>query len=233
MLQERFFGADQQMPADGGTLTATVTSPEGEILDEFPEAAGLHWNGLATEKDDLAIVAPSYRFESTQTTNTDGSSSYAFHEAGNVSTDGGTKVVRPDGSARSDYRHTGSFEEVDTIGLPQAAGGHYVIPITTSGGNPTANATPTPAKTVDVPDWYPSHDLAPRPLVSESVTNEGRSAIPGVCGRTGPAFRLHMTCTGLRRRVRRSRARKRLYGRDLCRLLRARPRHRPSAAREP
>jgi hypothetical protein len=197
VLQERFFGASQRMPSDGGTLTATTVSPEGEILDEYPEAAGLRWNALATETNDIAISAPAYHYGSTETIHNDGSSSYSLHTVAGANTSSGTRVLNSDGSVRIDSRQTGWYEGIETIGLPFLAGGRYFIPITTSGGNPLSDAAPAPAKTVDVPDWYPSHDLAPRPLVSASVVNEGRGSLPAVCGRIGSAFRLHLAYASL------------------------------------
>jgi hypothetical protein len=106
--------------------------------------------------------------------------------------------VASNGTGKLTNATTGQNLLTVTVGLPAVQHAKAVIPVTTAGGNPLPGK-PKPASTVDVPDWYPSHDAAPKPLASSEITDKGLVSAPAACGKRAgvKAFDLHGESTRL------------------------------------
>jgi hypothetical protein len=178
-----------------GTLTYAV----GSILSLYPEAAGQHWSPAATS---TTVGKSGGAGSSGTTTDVDYADGSYVRDAkdsfaGFQTTE--TATLLSNGTGKS-VATTPAFNPLTTlVALPVTAKSGFAIPVTTSGGNELPNP-PTPAKTVDVPDWYPSRDKPSDPLSSTEIVNRGLATMPAACGSSfagKKAFDLHGTSTQL------------------------------------
>jgi hypothetical protein len=92
-----------------------------------------------------------------------------------------TSLVRRDATGDYELKQTGYNPLSETFGAPVSVGGQEVIPVTTEGGNQLP-ATPPPAVTVNVPDWYPGGGAPPRRLSNGLTHYLGTVTVPAGCG---------------------------------------------------
>jgi hypothetical protein len=178
--------------------TSTQTFPAGGIESVFPEVAGQHWSPAATSTTVSDLTGKSAGDKLTETEFADGSLT-----SDDVATEGSSKVttvktIAANGTGKLDETITGFNPETVSVGLPAVQHSKTVIPVTTAGGN-ALPAKPAPAMTIEVPDWYPSHDAPPKPLYSAEVTDKGLVSAPAACGKRAgtKAFDLHGESTKL------------------------------------
>jgi hypothetical protein len=198
VMQERVYGVTLTSKTSTDDSVVTTTYPVGEVLDEYPEAAGLRWNPAAQSISIGKDNGKSGTSEGDFIINADGS----YNDS--ISADSGgfksafTNTLDSTGTATIVTEQTDENKGKTTYGLPVKAKSGFAIPVTTAGGN-ALPAKPAPAKTIDVPDWFPSHDLASRPLEDASIVNEGVVSTPAACGVRARvrAFDLHGTETTL------------------------------------
>jgi len=187
--------------AEPETLVSTETYAVGGILSVFPEAAGQHWSPAATYTTVSDETGKPETAKSTVTDFADGtytSDSTVVNSATKpVLTDTLTQNVAANGTVKVTQAVTGFNLETLTVGLPAVQDGKIVIPVKTVGGNELP-AKPT-TSLIDVPDWYPSHDAAPKPLLSAEITDKGAVTTPAACGKRAgvKAFDLHGEITKL------------------------------------
>jgi hypothetical protein len=186
LSQERLYGALEQ----GAQGSLTTTAASGEIEDELPEAAGQKWNVLATTVTLIKATSNHTRYSDDDIEYADGSYANKDSRAAPGDIDDATFVLASDGSGTTTNAETGYYNFTFKVGLPVGGAGRYVIPVTTAGGNQPPGG-PTPPKTVDVTDWYPTHHLPNKPLHTFTITDEGKTTTPAGCGSARTAFRLH------------------------------------------
>jgi hypothetical protein len=92
-----------------------------------------------------------------------------------------TSLVRGNASAEYELKQTGYNPLSESFGTPISVGGQEVIPVTTQGGNQLP-ATPPPAVTVNVPDWFPGGGAPPHPLENGPTHYLGMATVPAACG---------------------------------------------------
>jgi hypothetical protein len=183
VMQERAYGATVTEKDTGQLVTSTETIAAGQILDEYPEVAGLRWNPAATSVTVVKLTGSGEAGSGKDVSYADGS--YSDFVSANIG--GGafvteiTDTLDATGAGSIVGVQTGTNKQTVTFGLPVKAKSGFAIPVTSAGGN-NLPAKPTPAKTVHVPDWFPSHDLASRPLYDASIVNEGLVSTPATCG---------------------------------------------------
>jgi len=188
--------------AEPESLVSTQTYAVGAIESVFPEAAGQHWSPAATSTTVSDETGKPVTSKLTRTDFADGTyrSDGTTVDSANKPTTTTTiaESVAANGTGKIANATTGFHLETYTVGLPAVQHGKAVIPVTTEGGNPLPGK-PAPPSTVDVPDWYPSHDAAPNPLLSAEVIDKGLVSAPAACGaRAGvKSFDLHEESTKL------------------------------------
>jgi len=202
-MEEILYGDEtsEKIPAGNNTFesgTSTQTEAVGSIQSVFPEAAGQHWSPAATSTTVTDLTGKSASDKATDTEFADGTVTSV-----DVSIDGAmkqttTKTVSANGTGKITIALTGYNPSSTTVGLPAVQHGKVVIPVTTVLGTQLP-AKPGPSSTLDVPDWYPSHDAPPKPLYSIEVTDKGVVSAPAACGKRAgtKAFDLHGTSTKL------------------------------------
>jgi hypothetical protein len=181
--REIFYGSQSFYTYDGGALTETdtLTISGGALVHEYPEALGQHWS-TATATTEVGTITGQESGKSTHVTFLDGTyTTEATYVAGSEK-EVSTTSVSANGKAKITDSLTNTNVKVTEVGSPVASHGKFVLPFSVSGGNALPNA-PTPAQTVDVPDWFPSHDLPPNPLYSGETVNKGLVTTPAVCGK--------------------------------------------------
>jgi hypothetical protein len=182
-------------PAEPESTVSTQTYPVGGIESVFPEAAGQHWSPAATSTTVSTETGKPVNSKSTITDFADGSSTTDSTTVDAAATPVLTSTVKEsiasNGTATETQASTGANLETVTVGLPAAQHGKFLIPVKTVGGNPLP-AKPT-TSLVEVPDWYPSHDAPPKPLLSSEVIDKGLVTTPAACGKRAgfKAFDLH------------------------------------------
>ncbi len=192
-----YFSTSEEKDGSNGTYIEQ-TFPLGEIEDEFPEAAGLHWSDATPSTTIGNVVSALEQEEWTIARYADGSYSYDDAFTSNLLgiTQGFVtkRVVAANGTGYSKNTSTGENPSSVFVGLPVALKGSHAVPVTFVLHN-SSKAPPFAPQTIDVPDWYPSHDASPKPLASFPFVNAGLATTPAACGvRKGiKAFDIHGT----------------------------------------
>lgn len=97
-----------------------------------------------------------------------------------------TRVLHADGTG-TDHAGPADGGTLWTYGLPFQSGSGYVIPATeTYAGQMHTN---------DVPDWYPGHKAAPKPLATAAMANLGTAKAPAGCGTRAGTVSTHLQYT--------------------------------------
>jgi hypothetical protein len=180
--------------AGSGTQTFAV----GSILSLYPEAAGQHWSPAATSTIVGKVSGTDLSGASNDIDYVDGSYSNDTSETVFGLKIATVETLLSNGTGKSVTTSSVLNPKTTLVALPKPAKSGFAIPVTTSGGNALPNP-PVPAKTVDVPDWYPSRDKPSDPLLQSEIVDLGLVTTPAACGiRAGlKAFDLHGTSAQL------------------------------------
>jgi hypothetical protein len=151
------------------------------VAFEIPFAAKNTWNPIGVWKYTSTGSSSGSTNTSSETWNGDGSYTYDWSSTGSY-VGQSHEQVNADGSASStDIQGNGTYTTV--VGTPEPApsgGTGEVIPVTTNFvASPAPSPVPTPTTTL-VPDWYPNNGV-PKPLNTETITDEGSVTIPASC----------------------------------------------------
>ncbi len=178
--------------------SGTQTYATGSILSVYPEAAGQRWSPAATSTTLGKSSGDGFSVTTTHIDYADGSYVHDGKSGGFGFSGASTATLLSNGTGKS-VSSASLLNPLSTVvALPVAAKGGFAIPVTTSGGN-SIPKPPTPAKTVDVPDWYPSRDKPSQPLLDVRIVDSGLVTTPAACGirAARKAFDLHGTAAQL------------------------------------
>jgi hypothetical protein len=181
LMRELLYGSTESSSAFGASQSSVSTYPAGAIEAYYPEAAGQRWTPAATFTTVSQEAEPGGTSKTTRTDYLDGS-----YVSDSSSVTGATKVavtqvLASNGSGKTTTSATGDNNGSVTYALPVAKSGKNYIPETAEGANPLP-AKPTPAKTYDVPDWFPGHAAPAHPLAVSEITDKGIVTTPAACG---------------------------------------------------
>jgi hypothetical protein len=198
-FEQRLFGAVSTFGPKIGNGISTRTLPAGSIQNVYPEAKGPAWSPAADSTTLTQPYGPASPSSFKETAFADGS--YRWTEDISLYVGGivqGAGSLASDGSAKMTSRNAGFNAGTITFEKPLARKTGFAIPVTSEGFNQLP-APPLKAATRDVPDWFPGNALAPRPLLIDTETNNGRAITPRACGRRAglAAFDLHESTRSL------------------------------------
>ncbi len=174
-----------QVSTDGSYLTNdTYTFAPYQIFVQFPEAPGHHFDLYDNLYKDASTTTGPNGYRSTSTTTDDrfgayrevAKTSYPHHVKSTVTLD-----VKRNASARYELDQTGYNPLTRSFGVPISISGQEMIPVTTAGGN-ALPATPSPATTAYVADWFPGGGAPPQRLDAFPSRDLGKVTVPSPCG---------------------------------------------------
>ncbi len=167
------------------TQTETEKFDPFSVIARFPLTRGESFNEYdSTDRYESTATGPSrYRSVVNGITRPAGSYRYVTKtlQPKQHLTTQATSLVRGNAAAAYQVQQTGYNPLSEIFGTPISVSGHEVIPVTTEGGNQLP-ATPAPAVTVDVPDWFPGGGAPPHRLQNGPTDYLGTVTLPAGCG---------------------------------------------------